>query len=108
VPRAVSTSAAESARSNAAAGAIRLATFRRRLNRGDPAAGVIRPGYLDGHWTKDSWTDQGIRDKVGATHRALPALLRAFLDAGLDFEDFAEGGVPTPTMLAVRARKAGA
>jgi SAM-dependent methyltransferase len=73
----------------------------------DPDAVVIRPGYLDSHWTKASWTDQGVRDKVGATHRPLPELLHAFLDAGLTLERFAEGGAPTPVVLAIRARKPG-
>ncbi len=73
-------------------------------DRGDPDAVVIRPGYLDGHWTKASWTDQGLRDKVGATHLPLPALMHAFLDAGLTPERFAEGGGPSPTVLAMRAR----
>ena len=71
----------------------------------DPDSVVIRPGYLDSYWTKASWTDQGVRDKVGATHRPLPELLHAFLDAGLTLERFAEGGTPTPMVLAVRARK---
>jgi SAM-dependent methyltransferase len=75
-------------------------------DRSDPAAAVIRPGYLDGHWTKHSWTDQGIRDKVGAAHLPLPGLLHAFLDAGLVPDQFAEGGAPVPTVLAIRARKA--
>lgn len=52
-------------------------------DRSDPDAIVIRPGYLDGRWTYESWTDQGIRDKVGAMHWPLPELLHAFLDAGL-------------------------
>lgn len=73
-------------------------------DRTDPAAVVIRPGYLDGHWTKASWTDQGVRDKVGATHQPLPDLLHAFLEAGLTVERFAEGGEPIPTVLAVKAR----
>src|ERR1022692_50615 len=77
-------------------------------DRRDPAAVVIRPGYLDGHWTKASWSDNGVRDKVGATHLPLAGLLRAFLDAGLMLERFTEGGEPTPTVLALRARKAGA
>jgi hypothetical protein len=68
-------------------------------------AAIIRPGYRDGHWTKASWTDQGLRDKVGATHWPLPELLHAFLDAGLEFERFGEGGAPTPTVLGIRARK---
>jgi len=74
-------------------------------DRSDRNAVVIRSGYLDGHWTKASWTDQGVRDKVGATHRPLPELLHAFLDADLTLERFAEGGAPTPVVLAVRARK---
>lgn len=73
----------------------------------DPSAVVIRPGYLDGHWTKASWTDQGLRDKVGATHRPLPDLIHAFLEAGLTLERLAEGGRPTPIVLAIRARKPG-
>lgn len=71
----------------------------------DRDAVVIRPGYLDGYWTRDSWTDHGIRDKVGATHRPLPELLNAFLDTGLTLEQFIEGGAPTPIMLAVAARR---
>lgn len=73
-------------------------------DRTDSSAVVIRPGYLDGHWTKASWTDQGLRDKVGATHQPLPDLLHAFLDAGLTLERFAEGGAPVPTVLALMAR----
>jgi ubiquinone/menaquinone biosynthesis C-methylase UbiE len=38
-------------------------------DRKDLDAVVIRPGYLDGHWTKAAWTDAGVRAKVGATHR---------------------------------------
>jgi SAM-dependent methyltransferase len=74
-------------------------------DRADPAAVVIRPGYLDGHWTRESWTDRGVRNKVGATHLPLPGLLHAFLDTGLVPERFAEGGEPVPTVLALRARK---
>jgi len=74
-------------------------------DRSDPRAVVIRPGYGDGHWTKASWTDKGVRGKVGATHFPLPRLLHAFTDAGLTLDRFAEGGTPTPQVLAVRARK---
>jgi SAM-dependent methyltransferase len=74
-------------------------------DRSKPQAVVIRPGYRDGHWTKASWTDKGVRDKVGATHFPLPGLLHAFTDAGLALDRFAEGGIPTPQVLAIRARK---
>lgn len=74
-------------------------------DRSDLDAVVIRPGYLDGHWTRASWTDQGVRAKVGATHRPLPELMHAFLAAGLTLERFSESGEPTPVVLAIRARK---
>ncbi|EOD66378.1 class I SAM-dependent methyltransferase [Amycolatopsis vancoresmycina] len=74
-------------------------------DRSDSRAVVIRPGYREPGWTMESWSDQGLRDKVGATHLPLPALLGAVVEAGLVFERFAEGGAPTPTVLAWRARK---
>jgi SAM-dependent methyltransferase len=74
-------------------------------DRSDPQAVVIRPGYLDRHWTKASWTDKGVRDKVGAAHFPLPSLLHAFTSAGLNLDRFAEGGTPSPQVLAIRGRK---
>lgn len=71
-------------------------------DRGDDDALVIRPGYLENHWT-----NQCLRDKVGASHLPLPGLPQAFFDAGLMLERFAEGGAPTPIVPAVRARKSG-
>jgi SAM-dependent methyltransferase len=74
-------------------------------DRTDPEAIIVRAGYLHGHWTKASWTDRGLRDKVGATHTPLPALLQSFVDAGFVLDGFREGGEPIPTVLAVRALK---
>jgi hypothetical protein len=74
-------------------------------DRTDPEAVIVRPGYLDGHWTKASWTDRGLRDKVGATHLPLPSLLRSFVDAGYVLDGFREGGDQIPTVLAIRAFK---
>lgn len=76
-------------------------------DRHDESAIVIRSGYLDGHWTTESWTDQGLRDKVGTAHWPLAELLGMLTRAGLRLERFAEGGGPTPTVLGVRAVKAG-
>jgi SAM-dependent methyltransferase len=73
-------------------------------DRSDPDAVVIRPGYGERHWTKESWTDQGIRDKIGASHFPLAELLNAVLDAGMVPERIAESGGATPVVLAVRAR----
>lgn len=74
-------------------------------DRGDLDAVVIRPGYRDGHWTTTSWTDRGVRDKVGATHFPLPELINAFLAAGLTLDRLVESGAPTPAVLAIKARK---
>lgn len=74
-------------------------------DRTDPEKVLVRPGYLDGHWTKRSWTDRGVRDKVGASHWPVPDLLHAFLEAGLVLERFAETGGSVPVVLAIRARK---
>lgn len=78
--------------------------LRRLADRADQDAIVIRPGYRDGHWTTRSWTDRGVRDKVGARHWPPSELLNDFIAAGLTVEHFAEGGAPTPTVLGVRAR----
>jgi ubiquinone/menaquinone biosynthesis C-methylase UbiE len=72
-------------------------------DRTDPAAVVISPGYQDRHWTTKSWTDKGIRDKLGASHLPLAALLNAVTDAGLRIERWTEAGSPTPMVLAFRA-----
>jgi len=50
--------------------------------------------------------DQSGRPRQGRRHLLpLPSLIHAFLDAGLTLERLAEGGGPTPAMLAIRARK---
>jgi SAM-dependent methyltransferase len=74
-------------------------------DRSDPAAVVIRPGYLDSKWSTESWTSQGVRARVGAWHWPLPELIHAFLDVRLAPECMREGGKPVPTVLAIRARK---
>ena len=74
----------------------------------DRAAVVIRPGYRDTYFTRESWTSEGIRDKVGAVHRPLPELLTMVIEAGLRFERFAEGpGEPIPTVFGFRAVASG-
>ncbi len=75
-------------------------------DRADPQAIVIRPGYLDGSWTTESWTNQGVRDKVGARHLPVAELVNALLDTGFELQRVSEGGEPTPIALSLRARKA--
>ena len=63
----------------------------------------MKSGYLDGNWTKDSWTDQGVRDKVGAQHWPLAELLQMFVDAGFELRRFVEGDGPSPVVLGLEA-----
>lgn len=76
-------------------------------NRSEPDRVVIRPGYLDGSWTTESWTDQGIRDKVGASHLPMAELINIVLGTGFRLERVTEGGRPTPIVLSLKCRKAG-
>jgi len=77
----------------------------RRLVR--PAERAHPPGICRRPLDHESYTDQGIRDKVGASHWPLSELLQMVLAAGLELERFAEGGRPVPLVLALRARKPG-
>lgn len=76
-------------------------------DRSDPEAVVIRPGYRTGQWTRAAWSTEGVRHRVGATHRPLPELLQTLLAAGMVLEEFFEGGWPTPAVLGMRARRPG-
>lgn len=72
----------------------------------DPETGVIiKPGYLDNSWTRESWTDRGVRDKVGASHIPLAELLNHVTSNDLRLSRFAEGGSPTPITLSFSATK---
>jgi ubiquinone/menaquinone biosynthesis C-methylase UbiE len=72
-------------------------------DRADPAATVIRPGYRERRFSRDAWSSQGVRNKVGAMHFPLAELLGAFVASGLTADGFAEGGAPTPITFSVRA-----
>jgi SAM-dependent methyltransferase len=48
---------------------------------------------------------EGVRIRVGATHRKLSAFLNALLDAGLDADRFVEPPAPVPMYLLWRCRR---
>lgn len=76
-------------------------------DRGDPADVRIDASYhrRDRRW--DSFTQHGVRAKVGAWHTPLPDLLHSALDAGLTLTRVVEGGPPdaVPELLGFTARK---
>jgi cyclopropane fatty-acyl-phospholipid synthase-like methyltransferase len=48
---------------------------------------------------------EGVRIRVGATHRKLSTFLNALLDAGLDADRFVEPPAPVPMYLLWRCRR---
>jgi len=63
-------------------------------------------GYeSEGWWTSPDHSPDGVRIRVGATHRKLSTFLNTMLDAGLDAECFVEPPAPVPTYLLWRCRR---
>ena len=81
-------------------------------DRTDNDAIVIRPGYLETSWVDGSGPDAGqtgqngqVRDKVGAAHYPLSALLNDIAQAGFTIRRTAEGFAPTPITFSLLATK---
>jgi SAM-dependent methyltransferase len=64
-------------------------------------------GYeSEGWWiSPEDHNPDGVRIRVGATHRKLSTYLNALMDAGLDAERFVEPPAPIPTYLLWRCRR---
>jgi hypothetical protein len=63
-------------------------------------------GYdAEGWWTSADHNTEGVRVRVGSTHRRLSTLLNGLLEAGLWPERFVEPSAPIPTYLLWRCRK---
>ena len=66
-----------------------------------PGGGYEREGW----WTSPGHNPEGVRIRVGATHRKLSTVLNALRDAGLEAERFAEPPAAVPTYLLWRCRR---
>jgi SAM-dependent methyltransferase len=73
----------------------------RGLSSWPPGEGYEREGF----WTSPDHSPEGVRIRVGATHRKLSTFLDALLDAGLEAERFVEPPAPVPTYLLWRCRR---
>lgn len=63
-------------------------------------------GYeREGWWSSPDHNPEGVRIRVGATHRKLSTFLNALLDAGLEAERFIEPPAPVPMFLLWRCRR---
>ena len=65
-------------------------------------AGLLARGVVD---LDGRSPPEGIRIRVGATHRKLSTYLNALLGAGLEAECFVEPPAPVPTYLLWRCRR---
>jgi SAM-dependent methyltransferase len=59
----------------------------------------------EGWWTSPDHSPEGVRIRVGATHRKLATVLNALFDAGLETERFVEPPAPVPIYLLWRCRR---
>jgi len=59
----------------------------------------------EGWWTSPDHNPDGVRIRVGATHRKLSTFLNALLDAELEAERFVEPPAPVPMYLLWRYRR---
>jgi SAM-dependent methyltransferase len=59
----------------------------------------------EGWWNSPDHSPDGVRIRVGATHRKLSTVLNALLEAGLEAERFAEPPAAVPTYLLWRCRR---
>jgi len=63
-------------------------------------------GYdAEGWWTSPEHNPDGVRTRVGATHRKLSTFLNSLSDAGLEAERFVEPPATVPTYLLWRCRR---
>jgi hypothetical protein len=73
----------------------------RGRTRWPPSEGYEREGWR----TSPDHNPDGVRIRVGATHRKLSTFLNALLDAGLQAERYVEPPAPVPTYLLWRCRR---
>ena len=62
--------------------------------------------YIDeGWWTSPDHNPEGVRIRVGSSHRTLSTYLNALIDAGFHLERAVEPPSPVPTILLLRCRR---
>jgi SAM-dependent methyltransferase len=63
--------------------------------------------FREGRWTSTDHNPDGIRIRVGSSHRTVSTYLNTLLDAGFVLERVVEPPAPVPTLLLLRCRRGG-
>ena len=62
--------------------------------------------YFDeGRWTSDDHNPDGVRIRVGSSHRTIATYVNTLINAGFVIECLVEPQAPVPTMLLIRSRR---
>jgi 2-polyprenyl-3-methyl-5-hydroxy-6-metoxy-1,4-benzoquinol methylase len=64
-----------------------------------------RSYFDEGWWTSAAHNPDGVRLRVGSSHRTLSTYMNALLDAGFSLERVVEPPAPVPTYLLLKARR---
>lgn len=62
--------------------------------------------FFEGRWTSPDHNPDGVRIRVGSSHRTMSTYLNALIDAGFVLEQVVEPPAPVPTILLLRCRRA--
>ncbi|MCU1466736.1 MAG: class SAM-dependent methyltransferase [Actinomycetia bacterium] len=65
-----------------------------------------RSYFDEGRWTSTDHNPNGVRIRVGSSHRTISTYLNTLIDAGLAIERVVEPSAPVPTILLVACRRA--
>lgn len=61
--------------------------------------------FHEGWWTSTDHNPDGVRIRVGASHRTMSTYLNTLIDAGFSLERMVEPPAPVPTFLLLRCRR---
>jgi len=61
--------------------------------------------FVEGRWTSPDHNPDGVRLRVGSSHRTLSTYINSMVDVGLHLERIIEPSAPVPTLLLVSCRR---
>ena len=62
--------------------------------------------FNEGRWTSDAHNPDGVRIRVGSSHRTISTYVNTLINAGFVVERLEEPQAPVPMILLIRCRRA--